>query len=80
MFGNFRYMLMQILLFFAKMIFASKLKEWLIGLVNLTTTDRVRSIKEFKTLDIINLAFVMGILFTYINKFFIEKVLTRVFV
>lgn len=73
-------MLMQILLFFAKMIFASKLKEWLIGLVNLTTTDRVRSIKEFKTLDIINLAFVMGILFTYINKFFIEKVLTRVFV
>ena len=80
MFGNFRNVLIQIAIFFAKMLFASKLKEFLISMVNYTTTDKVRAIKEFKTLDIINIAFLMGILFTYINKFFVDKILTKIVV
>lgn len=70
-----------VLLFFAKMLVATKLKDILVGIVGLATSEKVRKlgIKEFKSIDIINFAFFMGICFTYVNKFLAEKVLTKVF-
>ena len=82
MLGNFKVMIMTVLLFFAKMLVASRLKALLVGLVGLTTSERFRKMgmKEFKSIDLINLAFFMGICFTYVNKYIAEKLLTRIFV
>ncbi|VVU94897.1 hypothetical protein CPAV1605_622 [seawater metagenome] len=82
MLGNLKIMLMSIMLFFAKMLVATKLKDALVGMVGLTTTDRFKKlgVREFKNTDIINFAFFMGICFTYVNKYLAEKVLTRIFI
>jgi hypothetical protein len=83
MLGSFKVMLMSALLFISKMIVAGKIQKFLVATVGVVCNNqkiRKMGIKEMDNKQIINFAFIMGIFFTYINKFVAEKLLAKIFV